>query len=446
MPLTGKRTQQLDQIVAKMAAQNAPREDVVAVVNDFTNKYANEQAAPSQPARPTFSNRPTPVSPAAQSISQGQFPNQGFSPTPDPRMLAGVGLAAGATLAPELLLPAGAAEASGVAGLLARAGANVVTGLGQSAGLSVANRESPAQTVKEGGLAALLSALVPEGLGQLGSGVRKATGAAAGAAMNALVPTPAKVGAVATEDIGKGLLDRGISGTLTSMKNQVLKLQQEAGAKIGELIKANPTVKVDIQPVVAALEEFKIHLMNIPGEGTAANARIIDNVINGFKTKGDLVDKLLPEAQTLKQGLQNRVGSRGFQQTEPGALKRDAQKLGAQVLRNQIEAVLPDIAPHNANYTFAANAENQLTKQIESKNSLPQLVRKGSEMAGLVASLGHGLPILLAERAATEPVVVSNAAKLGNKVSQKTLSPTAAKLLRQALTSGSAAAGRSLGK
>lgn len=46
MPLSEQRRRQLDEIVVKMANQNAPKEDVVAIVNDFKQKYENEGALP----------------------------------------------------------------------------------------------------------------------------------------------------------------------------------------------------------------------------------------------------------------------------------------------------------------------------------------------------------------------------------------------------------------
>jgi len=42
MPLSEQRRGQLDQIVVKMASQNAPKEDVEAIVNDFKSKFGNE--------------------------------------------------------------------------------------------------------------------------------------------------------------------------------------------------------------------------------------------------------------------------------------------------------------------------------------------------------------------------------------------------------------------
>lgn len=43
MPLSTLRRQQLDGIVQKMANQNAPKEEVQAIVNDFKSKYENEE-------------------------------------------------------------------------------------------------------------------------------------------------------------------------------------------------------------------------------------------------------------------------------------------------------------------------------------------------------------------------------------------------------------------
>lgn len=43
MPFTPERRKQLDDIVIKMADQNAPKEDVDLIVNDFKSKYENEQ-------------------------------------------------------------------------------------------------------------------------------------------------------------------------------------------------------------------------------------------------------------------------------------------------------------------------------------------------------------------------------------------------------------------
>lgn len=42
MPFTPERRQQLDDIVVKMAAQDAPREDVLTIVQDFTSKFGSE--------------------------------------------------------------------------------------------------------------------------------------------------------------------------------------------------------------------------------------------------------------------------------------------------------------------------------------------------------------------------------------------------------------------
>jgi len=58
MPLTQDRRKQLDDIVVKMAEKKAPKEDVQAVVSDFTSKYGSEeQAAPS----PALTQTPTPT-------------------------------------------------------------------------------------------------------------------------------------------------------------------------------------------------------------------------------------------------------------------------------------------------------------------------------------------------------------------------------------------------
>ena len=53
MPLSPQRRTQLDNIVLKMASQNAPKADVQMVVNDFVSKFGNEAALPeAQPAVP----------------------------------------------------------------------------------------------------------------------------------------------------------------------------------------------------------------------------------------------------------------------------------------------------------------------------------------------------------------------------------------------------------
>src|SRR3990167_6024465 len=49
MPLTDERRKQLDDIVVKMASQNAPREDVLAIVNDFKSKYDTVTTAITPP-------------------------------------------------------------------------------------------------------------------------------------------------------------------------------------------------------------------------------------------------------------------------------------------------------------------------------------------------------------------------------------------------------------
>ncbi len=76
MPLSEQRRRQLDEIVVKMANQNAPKEDVVAIVNDFKSKFENEGVPSVQtnnplaavmtqqkqvvlpPAQPTQQNKP----------------------------------------------------------------------------------------------------------------------------------------------------------------------------------------------------------------------------------------------------------------------------------------------------------------------------------------------------------------------------------------------------
>ena len=52
MPLSEQRRRQLDEIVVKMANQNAPKEDVVAIVNDFKSKFENEGVSSVQPNNP----------------------------------------------------------------------------------------------------------------------------------------------------------------------------------------------------------------------------------------------------------------------------------------------------------------------------------------------------------------------------------------------------------
>jgi uncharacterized protein YpuA (DUF1002 family) len=52
MPLNDKRRKQLDDIVVQMAEQDAPEEDVRAIVDDFTSKYGND-------CKPTSRSRPT---------------------------------------------------------------------------------------------------------------------------------------------------------------------------------------------------------------------------------------------------------------------------------------------------------------------------------------------------------------------------------------------------
>lgn len=48
MPLSSERRKQLDDIVVKMAEQNAPQEDVQSIVNDFTSKYGEEAPSASE--------------------------------------------------------------------------------------------------------------------------------------------------------------------------------------------------------------------------------------------------------------------------------------------------------------------------------------------------------------------------------------------------------------
>lgn len=61
MPLSEQRRRQLDEIVVKMANQNAPKEDVVAIVNDFKSKFENEGVSsvqPNNPLAPVMSQKP----------------------------------------------------------------------------------------------------------------------------------------------------------------------------------------------------------------------------------------------------------------------------------------------------------------------------------------------------------------------------------------------------
>lgn len=50
MPLSQERRKQLDDIVVKMADQDAPKEDVQSIVDDFTSKYGNEESAAPTPS------------------------------------------------------------------------------------------------------------------------------------------------------------------------------------------------------------------------------------------------------------------------------------------------------------------------------------------------------------------------------------------------------------
>ena len=73
MPLSEQRRRQLDEIVVKMANQNAPKEDVVAIVNDFKSKFENEGVSsvqPNNPLAPVMTQQKQVVLPPAQPPQQ----------------------------------------------------------------------------------------------------------------------------------------------------------------------------------------------------------------------------------------------------------------------------------------------------------------------------------------------------------------------------------------
>lgn len=422
MPLSAERRKQLDGIVTNLASQNAPQEDVQAIVNDFSGKYGNETAKKVVKAtgnRENFLDRALDaVQPAGKfinnlsglsTLSEGLgdvLSGQGTNVTPQQALGSGAqGIASIASLA---VNPADSWQ-----GRAAQAGA---FGAASSAGKSIENATKLPQAALNAASAGLTGAAISaavEGVGNLlQSGAKKI--------YNVLVPTPTKQIQAGQGQIGEGLLERNVRGGYGRMQDTVGDIANKAGGAQQGVLADNVDKSVDLTDTIDSLNTLRDQLANTPGSSTAG----VDSVLKDLKSSLPLAD-----AQTLKQNLQSAVKSSGFISENVVGTKQ-AQKTAAQGVRKAIESTVPDIANPNAELTFAKRATDAISAATNRK---PNVLRNAAELG--LAGGGYFLNPLIAagvgaERAVTTvPAVGTRVGSAAYKAGQKALDPAVQAIL-----------------
>lgn len=376
-------------------------------------------------------------------------------------------------------LVAGAGAGGGVT-RAARVAEGAALGAGGGAGQALNDNGSGLDVAKSALLGGALGGGLTLGTEAAVSGLKKVAKNTAEGVYNMLVKTPKNQLLAGKEEIGTGLMKRGVTGSYGKMADKVQAIATKNNQQLSQVIEQNASKPVDIGDVNKALFALKNRLEGTPGESTGQVDRVIADIeaiakknrpghqaaIEAAMNAGDLqeaaniaasipqgdayrapmlsmlkslgapkpngvpvskIPEVLPlgAAQALKQNLQKAVNESFLRQNATGVT--EAQKVAAQKLRLAIEQAAPEVKPLNKELEFSVRALKRLTEQANlSPSKLRLYAELGAGIWGLkdttqTGKIGIPLQVIAAERLLTNPSTASRAAQLGYKAAESQL-------------------------
>jgi hypothetical protein len=298
--------------------------------------------------------------------------------------------------------------------LIGRVGQTALTGGTSGFGSALQDNKSITDALKSAATGATVGGLATYGGEKAMQGLKKVAKGTAENIYNRLIKTPVAQKMAGKEEIGTGLLKRGLSGSETKLLKKVGNISKQNSDMLDNIITKNADKPVDMTGVIDGLKDLQSKLANTPGESTNA----VDDILKSF---GQDKTISLKSAQELKKNLQAAVADAFLRQNTTGATQ--AQKIAAQKLRVAIEKAAPEVIPVNKELEFATRATKQLLRQAGASPSKLRLFTEfGLGAYGLLAN-----PAVLAaiggERLMTTPSTATPIAKGLYKASQKTINP-----------------------
>ncbi|MCR4307790.1 MAG: hypothetical protein NUV80_04455 [Candidatus Berkelbacteria bacterium] len=306
--------------------------------------------------------------------------------------------------------------------VLQRIGLGAKAGAGFGAAEATENAQSAEEAVKDIATGTVTGAAVSGAVEGVTTGAKKLLGKTAEELYNRIIKTPIKQTAAGREQIGEGLMKRGVKGNFEGMIKEVNTIAKSNKDKLDDVITSNAKTAVDITPVKTALKGLRTQLRGTPGETTTA----VDRVLKEFGKSSTIP---LEQAQKLKQNLQAAVNEAFLKNTTSGITQ--AQKVAAQNLRKVIEQAVPEVAPLNKELEFSIRAINQLVRQA---GHSPSKLRIWAELGlGTYGILGNPVVIagLIGGRIVTSPGSATRIGQSAFKASKLKLPNEVAQLLQR---------------
>ena len=170
--------------------------------------------------------------------------------------------------------------------------------------------------------------------------------------LKALAPTT-KTNKFTAQKIAPEMMQRGVSGSLESIKARAGAALEDVGPQIDEAIQNIPQAKkLAIQPVIDALEQYK-------QEGVVNGVKVDPNLVNKATQLQKIVKQLGPDVsyeslnrvrQIWDKSVARAGGYQGKSLAEGSMV--DAMREGANAIRSELAKDQPDIAKLNSEYSF----------------------------------------------------------------------------------------------
>lgn len=301
--LPDEKRKQLDDIVVKMAGQNAPKADVEMVVNDFKSKYSVREEP--QQKQTGF----------IQSVAQGlakpflrlglNARNVGRTVLGKPQLeTADAGYLGQVDRIKGPLDEGATRNLLGAAGVGLEAGSNLVGGTGAPGVVKTGLKGLIKQGAKEGAKVGVASG----GLYGLGSGLQKKDAAAGSVLADAA--TGAALGAAGGSLIGATtpLAVKGSDKVVNFKKNRQAKIEKQFDDAIGNVLQGEKKDKVVGREILSSLDTDDIKTYQDLRDRTNEKIEILSNKLDealetnpNVKTMGNLALETQVGSQTVKQ-------------------------------------------------------------------------------------------------------------------------------------------------
>jgi len=205
--------------------------------------------------------------------------------------------------------------------------------------------------------------------------------------LKALAPTT-KTNKFTAQKIAPEMMQRGVSGSLESIKARAGAALEDVGPQIDEAIQNIPQAKkLAIQPVIDALEQYK-------QEGVVNGVKVDPNLVNKATQLQRIVKQLGPDVsyeslnrvrQIWDKSVARAGGYQGKSLAEGSMV--DAMREGANAIRSELAKDQPDIAKLNSEYSFWSKVNQVVGDTITRRSGqegavMPKLAGIGGAATG----------------------------------------------------------------